>query len=158
MPRVIILDTFPLSSTAKEEPRSGAAYTLLDSCHQWVRDCVREGNSVFAPAICYYEALRELERLNATSQIARLRSFCSAFPGRFISITDADLDRAAKLWAKARNTGMPTASADALDADVVLAAQALNMEVSTSDYIIATTNPGHLTQFVPCDLWTNINP
>lgn len=27
-----------------------------------------------------------------------------------------------------------------------------------SDFIIATTNPGHLSRFVPCDVWTNIKP
>jgi len=75
MPRLILLGTFPLSSTAKQEPRSGVKLTVLDHCHQWVKDCLRAGNLVVAPAICYYETLRELQRLNATSQIARLRAF-----------------------------------------------------------------------------------
>lgn len=158
MPRVIVLDTFPLSSTAKQEPRQGAAHSILDNCQEWVQECIRARHTVIAPAICYYEALRELERLNATSQIARLRGFCRAVPGRFLSITDTDIDRAARLWAQARNAGTPTASADALDGDVVLAAQALNLGLSASDFVIATTNPGHLSQFVPCDLWTNITP
>jgi hypothetical protein len=72
MPRVIILDTFPLSSTATQEPRAGAVHSVLDDCQQWVKECIGAKHSVIAPAICYYEALRELERLNATSQIARL--------------------------------------------------------------------------------------
>jgi len=158
MPRLTILDTFPSSSTAKEQPRPHATFTMLDHCHEWIRECLRSGNSVIAPAICYDEALRELERLNATSQIARLRAFCHAAPGRYFAITDADLERAATLWAHPRNTGTPTASADALDADVILAAQALGLGLSTTDFIIATTNPGHLEQFVPYDLWTNISP
>ena len=158
MPRVIVLDTFPLSSTAKQEPRPGVPHSVLDNCHQWVKECIRAGHLVVAPAICYYEALRELERLNASSQIARLRGFCSAVPGRFLSVTDADLDRAARLWARARNAGTPTASADSLDCDVILAAQALALNIPVSDFILATTNPGHLSQFVPCDLWTNIVP
>jgi len=24
--------------------------------------------------------------------------------------------------------------------------------------VVATTNPGHLSRFVPADLWTNIHP
>src|SRR5207248_11345725 len=101
---------------------------------------------------------RELERRNATSQIARLGTFCHAVPDRYLSLTDADLDVAARLWAQALNAGTPTASMDALDCDVILAAQVLNMGLPTSDVILATTNVGHLAQFVACDLWTNIKP
>lgn len=158
MPSVIVLDTFPLSSTGKREPRRGQPPTTLDNCYQWVKDCIQAGHRIIAPAICFYEALRELERLNATSQIARLRAFCQAVPDRYLPITDSDLDLAAKLWAQARNAGMATASDQALDGDAILAAQALNIGVPTSDFVVVTTNPGHLMQFVPCDLWTNIQP
>lgn len=66
MPRVIVLDTFPLSSAAKQEPKPDAVPTKLDLCQQWIKDCVQTGHRVVAPAINYYEVLRELERLNAT--------------------------------------------------------------------------------------------
>ena len=158
MPRVIVLDTFPLSSTAKREPPAGGAPTTLDQCQDWIKACVRAGNRVVAPAIAYYEALRELERLNATSQIARLRAFCHVAPDRYLPITDADLDRAAVLWARARNAGTPTAGMEALDGDVILAAQALGMGVPASELVIATTNPAHLSQFVTAALWTDIAP
>lgn len=156
MPRIIILDTFPLSSTAKREPRPGTSPTMLDNCYQWIKEGLRAGNRVIAPAMSYYETLRELERLNATAQIRRLRAFCHAVPDRYLPITDSDLDRAALLWAQARNAGTPTSSAEALDGDVILAAQALNLGLPTWEFIVATTNVGHLAQFVPCDLWTNI--
>jgi hypothetical protein len=158
MSRVIVLDTFPLSSTAKSEPRPGALPTMLDLCYQWIKDCLHAGNRVVAPALSYFETLRELERLSADAQIRRLRAFCQAVPDRYLSITDADIDRAAILWAQARNAGTPTASADALDGDAILAAQALNLGLPTSEFIVATTNVGYLAQFVPCDLWTNIAP
>lgn len=158
MPRVIILDTFPPSSTGKREPPPGVTPTLLDQCHFWVRDCVAAGNRVLAPAISYYETLRELERLNAIGQIARLRAFCHAEPHRYLSLTDDDLDRAAKLWGEVRNAGTPTASVDSLDGDVMLAAQALSLGVPVQDLIVATTNPAHLSLFVPATLWTNITP
>ena len=45
-----------------------------------------------------------------------------------------------------------------LDADVLIAAQALDMELPPSDFIIATVNVGHLAQFAPATLWTNITP
>jgi hypothetical protein len=158
VPRVIILDTFPLSSTGKLDPPPGAVPTTLDRCHRWVRDCVAAGHHVVVPAIAYYEALRELERLNATGQIGRLRDFCHAVPGRYLALTDADLNLAAKLWGQARNAGTPTASVDALDGDVILAAQTLSLGVSVQDLIVATTNPGHLSRYVPAELWTTIAP
>jgi len=111
-----------------------------------------------APAISYYEALRELERLHATGQIARLRAFCHTVPNRYLSLTDEDLELAAKLWGRARNAGTPTARADALDGDVILAAQALSLRVPAQDLVVATTNVAHLSLFVPAGLWTDIAP
>jgi len=156
VPRVIVLDTFPLSSTGKLEPPPGVVPSTLDRCHRWVRDCVAAGNRVVVPAISYYEALREMERLNATGQIARLRAFCRAVPDRYLSLKDADLELAAKLWGQLRNAGTPTASVDALDGDVLLAAQALSLGVPARELVVATTNVAHLSLFLPADLWTNI--
>lgn len=158
MSRVIVLDTFPLSSAGKLDPPRGLAPTTLDLCHRCVRDCIAAGNRVVAPAISYYEALRELERLNATGQIARLRAFCHAVPDRYLSITDADLDLAATLWGEVRNAGAPTASVDALDGDVILAAQALSLGVPIPDLVVATTNVAHISRFTPAELWSNIRP
>lgn len=158
MPRVIVLDTFPLSSTAKQGSPDGMPATTLDLCRQWVLDCVGAGNRVVAPAIGYFEVLRELERLNAATQITRLRAFCQAGPGRYLSITDAHLDVAAKLGARARNDGTPTASMDALDVDVILAAQALSLGSAAASVVVATTNVAHLALFVPAASWTDIAP
>jgi predicted nucleic acid-binding protein len=59
--------------------------------------------------------------------------------------------RAASLWADARHRGLPTAPPDALDSDVILAAQA--MEVGGT---IVTTNPKHLARFVPAMSWEEL--
>jgi predicted nucleic acid-binding protein len=75
-----------------------------------------------------------------------------------LSITDAALRRGADLWARARNSGRPTADPKALDADVLIAAQALDLGLPASGFIIATVNVGHLSRFAPADLWTNIKP
>lgn len=99
-----------------------------------------------------------MERRGAAVQAARLRVFTFQTAHRFLTLTTAHLEAAARLWGVARNAGMPTASADALDGDVILAAQALSLGLSTSDYIVATTNVGHLSRFVPCDEWINIRP
>lgn len=151
---IIVLDTFPTSSVGKHP---GKALTLLDQCRQWIDACEAAGHHVLVPAICYYEALRELEMRQATSQIARLKRFCLQ-PQRFMTLTTDHLEMAAQLWGQARRTGQPTADPQALDCDVILAAQALSLGIAAPMLIVATTNPGHLSRYVPCDLWTNITP
>lgn len=151
---IIVLDTFPASSVAK---RPGKTPTLSDRCRQWVEDCEAAGHTVLVPAISYYEAVRELEMREAHAQAARLRAFCLT-PERFIPLTTAHLEMAARLWGEARRGGMPTASDDALDGDVILTAQALSLGLSPSDYIIATTNTTHLSRFAHAGDWTSITP
>lgn len=151
---IIVLDAFPASSTGK---LPGRTPTLLDQCRQWITACEAAGHQVLVPAIAYYEALREMEMRRATSQIARLRTFCLDAK-RFISLTTDDLERAAQLWGDARRAGQPTADPLALDGDVILASQAIGLGFSRSQLIIATTNPGHISRFAPCDHWTSIKP
>jgi hypothetical protein len=59
--------------------------------------------------------------------------------------------RAAELWAEARKSGMPTADPNELDCDVILAAQALEI-----NGVVATENVGHLSRFVAAKYWRNI--
>lgn len=155
MARAIVLDSFPLSCMGK---RRSSPASLADQCQQGVIDCIVAGHLIYAPAIAYYETLRELERLKASSQIARLRQFCFVEPERFIVLQTAQLEAAAQLWAQARQTGQPTADAQALDGDVILAAQARSLGLSDTEYVIATTNTAHLSRFVPAADWTQIVP
>ena len=155
MSRTIILDSFPLSTIGKNR---SIPPSLTDQCRQWIIDCIAAGNSVRVPAIIYYETLRELERLNAAAQILRLKTFCFTDPGRFLPLETIHLEEAAKLWGQIRNQGMPTASPEALDGDVILAAQALSLRIAPPGLIVATTNPAHISRYVPADLWTNIQP
>ena len=155
MARIIVLDSFPLSCIGKNLSHHP---TVTDRCRQWIIQCVSAGNAVRIPAIVYYETLRELERLNANAQIARLKVFCFSNPDRFIPLETFHLEEAAKLWADSRNSGIPTADPQALDGDVILAAQALSLADTAEGLIVATTNPGHISRYVPADLWTNIDP
>ena len=90
--------------------------------------------------------------------IAQLDEFNAAVPGRYLRLTDEAVRLASQLWARARNAGTPTADPKELDCDVLIAAQALTMGVRVSDLVVATTNVGHLSQFVPAELWPNITP
>jgi len=152
---VIILDTFPASSVSKRPGNSQP--TVSDNCHQWINDCEAAGHRVLVPAISYYEVLRELEQREATSQIARLKAFCLQ-PQRFLPLTTDHLTTAARLWGQIRRSGLPTADPQALDGDVILAAQALSLGITAPALIVATTNPAHIARYVPADLWTNIQP
>ena len=153
MPRTIILDSFAVGSVGQDTSASPSPTVL---CRDWVQRCIAAGNPVFVPAICYYETLREMERRGAQKQIQRLMQFCFSTPERFLPLETAHLELAAQLWAQARNVGLPTTSPDALDGDVILAAQSLALGFPTSDFVIATTNVGHLARFVPADDWQKI--
>lgn len=158
MPRTIVLDTFPLSSIGKREPLPGVVATLSEECHQWIKSCLQAGNEIIVPSLAYYEAMRELKRLDATSQIARITRFCQVVPNRLISVDDSHLEMAATLWSQARKLGKPTASPESLDGDVILVAQVLSRNLLNSQFVVATTNPGHLGLFLPADDWRNIIP
>ncbi len=74
----------------------------------------------------------------------------------YLPITTPAMRRAAELWALARQRGQPTASDNTIDADMILATQARTL--GTPDVVIATTNIGHLSRFVPAELWQNVLP
>ncbi len=114
------------------------------------------GHRFITPAIADYELRRELERAGRVNGIAALDSWNTAFPDRYLPLTDSALRLGAKLWAQSRNLGQTTADTKELDGDVLISAQALDMGLAVSEFIIVTSNVGHLNQFVPADLWTNI--
>ncbi|MFM6452719.1 MAG: nucleic acid-binding protein, partial [Planktothrix sp.] len=63
---------------------------------------------------------------------------------------------AAQFWAEARKAGKPTADNNALDADMILAAQAKLEEINGNQVIVATTNVKHLSLFVDAREWQSI--
>jgi hypothetical protein len=65
--------------------------------------------------------------------------------------------RAAEFWAQARKAGRPTADNAALDADVILAAQASILIDEGSEAIIASSNPRHLSMFVSTAEWQSLS-
>ena len=64
--------------------------------------------------------------------------------------------QAALLWAEARRQGRPAADNKALDADMILSAQAIVQ--CTGNVVIATTNVKHFPSIVQADTWQNIFP
>jgi predicted nucleic acid-binding protein len=88
----------------------------------------------------------------------RLDAFVNAAPGRYLALSDEALRLAAELWAQSRQRGRPTADSTALDIDVLLAAQALSFGTGSTEMVIATSNPKHLSQFVAARRWDEILP
>ena len=62
--------------------------------------------------------------------------------------------QAALLWAEARQQGRPAADNKALDADMILSAQAIVQ--CKNNFVIATTNVKHFPPDVSADTWQNI--
>ena len=124
--------------------------------NRWLIDRLSSGDALLVPAIIYYELRRELLRARKASGLARLDAFVQVDPGRYLALTDEALRLAGELWAQARQQGRPTAPAQDLDIDVILAAQALVIGVE-AEVIVVTTNPRHLRQFVDARLWTDVS-
>jgi predicted nucleic acid-binding protein len=153
MPRAVVLDTGPLGLVTQ---RRGVPEA--DACRQWVTTLARAGVSVLVPEVADYELRRELLRAGKSPGIARLDAFNMASAGRYLPITTTAMRLAAELWARARNTGLPTADARALDADVILAAQVLTTGLAPSDVVVASVNVRHIARFVASDVWSRILP
>lgn len=149
MSRTILLDAGPLGlvTNPKFSPQSLA-------CAQWLQGLMASGVRVVVPEISDYEVRRELLRAQKGAGIERLDALAGLL--HYLPISTAAMRQAALLWARARQQGQPTAGDKALDGDVILAAQAIALEAP--DVLIATTNVGHLSRFVPADLWQNIEP
>lgn len=125
-----------------------------ERCRQWLYELKVRGANVFLPEISDYEIRRELLRAHKTAGLARLDSLRSIL--NFLPINSLAMERAAMLWAEARNRGRPTAHSEALDGDAILAAQALTAGFPPEDVVVATANLGHLGQFVQAALWADI--
>jgi hypothetical protein len=114
------------------------------------------GWEVIDPEIADYEVRRELLRANKTAGIARLDTL--KVNARYLPITTEAMLLAAALWARARQEGVATAADKALDADVILEAQALTLRLPDTEIVVASSNTRHLSRFVAAKEWQDINP
>jgi predicted nucleic acid-binding protein len=146
---VVFLDAGPLGLLAN--PQHSPQVT---ACRQWVAALQAAGRRILVPEITDYEVRRELLRAGKSLGLAALDALAGQL--EYLPLTTTAMRKSAELWALARQQGQPTAADAALDADVILAAQALTL--GPPDVVIATTNVGHLARFVPAELWQNILP
>ena len=142
-----MLDSGPLGIVTNPK----AASPLSQEGKVWLQSLPLKGYIVMLPEIADYEVRRELIRAGKAAGIRRLDELKSQIPYR--PLTSEVMLLAAQLWADARRRGRPTAEANALDGDVILAAQAILEANQGHEVIIATTNVGHLSQFVDDREW-----
>jgi predicted nucleic acid-binding protein len=144
--KVILLDAGPLGMIT--HPRKNP------EIKEWLQNLVRSSCRVRVPEIADYEVRRELLRANKTQGIQRL-NILKATIG-YLPITTEVMLQAAELWADARRQGKPTAGNQSLDADVILAAQAVLINHQGLDVVVATTNVSHLSRFTVAKIWSEI--
>ena len=101
----------------------------------WFRGAIQE-HTFLVSELADYELRRELLRLGATRSLSRLDELTRELP--YVPVTTAIWRQAAALWAVARNAGNVTAPPEALDGDVLVAAQALE-EIA----VVLTNNTRH---------------
>jgi predicted nucleic acid-binding protein len=147
--QVIVLDTGILGMLVHPseagEPRE---------CKAWLKQRVLRGASVHIPEIADYELRRELLRMKSDESVKRLDALKARLA--YVPITTAAMLQAAEYWATTRGAGRPTAAEKALDGDVILAAQSAALVQPGDELVVATTNVGHLSQFVDARSWREI--
>ena len=124
---------------------------------EWVAEVLSKAprdTRLILPEIADYELRRKLLHLikrnpRAERSLRRLDELAAILEYRALST--ATMRRAAALWADARQRGLPTAPPEALDSDVILAAQALEV-----DGTIVTTNRKHISRFAPALGWEDV--
>ena len=152
MSLIIFLDTGPLGLATNPNKDNREAV----ECTKWLISCLNAGARVCVPEICDYELRRELRRAHLTPALTRLDQLEHQVD--YVPITTAMMRKAAEYWAEARNTHRPTAPKEALDGDVILAAQAALSAQAGEQVVIATTNVGHLSMFIKAKRWNDISP
>jgi predicted nucleic acid-binding protein len=124
----------------------------VDACKRWLLALAERGVRIGIPEIADYEVRRELLRAGKTRGIERLDALLKTF--EYLPLSTIVMRDAALLWADVRKRGQPTADPKALDADVILAAQARRMDVA--EVVVATTNVQHLSRLIDAKLWREV--
>jgi predicted nucleic acid-binding protein len=138
----LMLDTGPLAQLVHP--------TFDREIGTWFAAAVAAKQRLVIPEIADYELRRKLLHKDFRRSLARLDGLASSL--RYLAINTAMLRRAAELWAASRLRGRPTAPPDALDGDVILAAQA-----EAIGAVVVTENIEDLSQFVTARRWKEIS-
>ncbi|MEQ8996978.1 MAG: type II toxin-antitoxin system VapC family toxin [Coleofasciculus sp. B1-GNL1-01] len=136
---------------------SEAETNEIYQCTEWLYSLLSKSVYVVASEISDYEVRRELIRIKSEGVrlLDNLRDVIEFRP-----LTKEVMQKAAKFWAEARQSHIPTADAQNIDADMIISAQwsLLSQEFPGRTVLIATTNIRHLRIFAEEKAmeWNNI--
>lgn len=149
MSKLVLLDAGPLGMIS--HPRADKNREILE----WVTHTLQNGHKIVVPEIADYEIRRELFRSDRILGLRRLDSLKQELG--FLPINSTAMLKAAELWAAVRKKGKPTAGDAELDADAILAAQAITAQTDERETVIATCNVRHLELFTSAQFWSDID-
>jgi len=149
MSLIVLLDAGPLGMITN--PRSSPEN---EACKSWLAKLAYDGAEIVIPEIADYEVRRELLRAGKERGLGRLDALKGML--RYAPITTPVMLKAAEFWALARRSGRQSADDASLDADMILAAQAVALVRAGDESVIATTNVRHLALFAPARIWREI--
>ena len=149
MTRHILLDAGPLGllTTPRRTPQ-------VEAIRAWLIERRAAGDVILVPEIADYEVRRELLRAGKVRGTRALDILAREIG--YLPLTTPAMRQAAIYWAQLRRQGTPTAAPDALDGDVILAAQATLLAAAGHEVIVATMNLGHLQRLVRALPWQAI--
>jgi len=145
MTSIYLLDAGPLGLLTHDRL---ARRTAIET---WLVAEVSSGAKVYLSEVADFEVRRELKRLIQAGQLPasrrdRLDQLSTIFA--YLPVSTLMWRTAASLWADARSQGLPTASPDALDADTLIAAQAVVVQAT-----VVTGNAAHIGRWAPVRSW-----
>lgn len=150
MARTVLLDSGPLGRLAHPKAEQN------EEAREWLAALVSAGVVAVLPEIVDYEHRRKMLHIGSAGSVRYLDELKENIA--YAPLNTQVMLRAARLWAKARGRGLPTASERALNIDVILTAQALDFTEDGEQVIVATTNPRHLSRFVDARYLQDIEP
>ena len=139
----IFLDSDPTGLACRK-----AGNREADDFRAWLFGQKGSSMRVVVPEIVDYEDRRELIRTKAWDRVRRLDNLSALEVAPLLPINSAAMQKAAGLWAEARDKGQPTANDRSLDGDAMLAAQAIGFCSDADDWMILTENVGHIERYV----------
>lgn len=125
---------------------SEAETNEIYQCTEWLYSLLSKSVYVVASEISDYEVRRELIRIKSEGVrlLDNLRDVIE-----FLPLTKEVMQKAAEFWAESRQSHIPTADAQNIDADMIISAQwsLLSQEFPGRTVLIATTTIRHLRIF-----------
>jgi predicted nucleic acid-binding protein len=117
---------------------------------RWLATALR-AHEILVSEVADYELRRELLRIGARRSLQRLDELGREL--RYLPVTTSTWRAAARLWARQRQAGRPGAGSEALDGDVLVAAQAL-----AENATVVTANARHFEGLVSALEWQEVPP